>query len=491
MKYLSILDSHGNKIPIRASVDHEGATTGRRLSYWGTSTSGANTALSGNLTTLRSRSRELLRNNPNASGGMEDYIATVIGTGISPRWQTDDKKINKALLDLWNEWVDECDVYNRLNFYGLQSLCARGLFDAGESIVRFIRSVNKQMTVPLQLQVLEADHLDEGYNTIAENGNSIRLGIEVDSMGVPIAYHLYKDHPGESFIGVSVGQKIRVIAQDIVHIFKPDRAGQMRGRPKMTSVIMKLHDLDQYDDAELVRKKGAAMFGGFIYEDVPRTEHVNPYDYIGEQDENYTDEDIIALEPGTYPRLPKGLKVEFSKPVDVGESYDSWMKKQLRDVAKGMGITYEQITGDLSGVNFSSIRAGINDLRRRVTQFQHEIIIFQLCRRTVNEFLNTVFLNNILPAKDYFSNKRKYRNVIWNTDEWPSIQPLVDARSNLLNVRSGFNSRSGIVAGKGMDVEDVDKENADDRKRETDLGLTYQTNPAINLKNGETSVASE
>ena len=42
-----------------------------------------------------------------------------------------------------------------------------------------------------------------------------------------------------------------------------------------------------------------------------------------------------------------------------------------------------------------------------------------------------------------------------------------------------------------MDVEDVDKENADDRKRETDLGLTYQTNPAINLKNGETSIASE
>ena len=123
MKYLSILDSHGNKIPIRASVDHEGATTGRRLSYWGTSTSGANTALYGNLTTLRSRSRELLRNNPNASGGMEDYIATLIGKGISPRWQTDDKKINKALLDLWNEWVDECDVYNRLNFYGNRVLC--------------------------------------------------------------------------------------------------------------------------------------------------------------------------------------------------------------------------------------------------------------------------------------------------------------------------------------------------------------------------------
>lgn len=491
MKYSTVLDSKGQKIPVNAVVDHEGATTGRRLAYWGTSTSGANSSLLNNLSTLRSRSRDLLRNNPNASGGMEDYIATLIGTGIAPRWQTEDKNLNKTLLDLWNEWVDECDVYKRLSFYGLQSLCARGLFDAGESIVRFIRS-GEGMTVPLRLQVLEADHLDEGYNTIWENGNSVRMGIEVEKQGVPVAYHLYREHPGESFIGMLNGERVRIDARDIAHVFKPERAGQMRGRPRMSSVILELHELDQYDDAELVRKKGAAMIGGFIYEETPRTEHGNPYDYIGSADENFTDEDIIALEPGTYPRLPRGLKVEFSKPVDVGITYDSWMKKQLRDVAKGMGITYEQLTGDLSGVNFSSIRSGINDLRRRITQFQQEIIIFQLCRRTVNEWLNTVFLNNVLPSGDYFRNSRKYKNVSWYTDEWPSVQPLVDAQANVLNVRAGFDSRASIVSGKGRDVETVDKENEEDQKRAKSKNLVYQTDPSqMNPKNGETSTATE
>ena len=164
-------------------------------------------------------------------------------------------------------------------------VCVQEDYLMQESIVRFIGSVNKQMTVPLQLQVLEAIILMKDIILLLKIRNSIRMGIEVVQWEYQ-TYHLYKDHPGESFIGVSVGQKIRVIAQDIAHIFKPDRAGQMRGRPKMASVILKLHDLDQYDDAELVRKKGAAMFGGFIYEDVPRTEHQS-YDYIGEQDKLY------------------------------------------------------------------------------------------------------------------------------------------------------------------------------------------------------------
>jgi len=483
MKYLSVLDQYGRKIPINAATDYEGASVGRRMASWGTSLSGVNTSLSYNLSTLRSRSRELIRNNPLADGGIDDYVACVIGTGISPRWEIEDRNIKNELLDLWNQWVEEADVYGRLSFYGLQSLVLRGLMDAGESLIRFVRRYdNKGLSVPLQLQVLEADHLDETYEAVMENGNVVRMGIEIDDYGVPVAYWLYEEHPHEHFFNMkNIGRK-RIPASEIIHVFKPLRAGQMRGRPWMSSVLLKLHDLDQYDDAELVRKKGAAMFGGFIYEDAPQSSDA-VFGRMGElgsttgTDSGY--DEIVALEPGTFPKLPKGLKVEFSKPVDVGANYDSWMKKQLRDIAKGMRLTYEQLTGDLSDVNFSSIRAGINDLKRRVTQLQHEIIVYQFCRRVVNEWLNVVFLTKKLPYADYFRNPRKYRNVNWYADGWPSVNPEVDAAANLLEVRAGFTSRAAVVAAKGMDVESVDRENAADRLREKELGLVYQTNPEI------------
>jgi lambda family phage portal protein len=477
MKYLSILDHRGNRIPVNLTAgDYEGASTGRRLSTWGLSSAGPSTSLSYNLSNLRSRSRESIRNNPLADGGVDDYVATIIGTGLAPRWQLDDRKFKEQLQELWEDWCEEADVYERLSFYGLQSLAVRALIDAGEVLVRFVRSGSESgLSVPLQLQLLEADHLDATYTTQAESGNQIRMGVEVNGNGVPLGYWIWQEHPGETFITTANMQRVYVPKKDMIHMFKPLRAGQLRGRPGLSSILVKLHDLDQYDDAELVRKKGAAMFGGFLVEEGERSEFINPGRYLGGEEE-IDGQDIIALEPGTFPRLPPGLKVEFSKPVDVGESYDSWMKQQLRSIAKGMGITYEQLTGDLSGVNFSSIRAGLNDLKRRVTQLQTEIIVHQLCRRVVNEWLDAVFLSNRLNQPDYFKNPRKYRRVTWNPDAWPSVNPLQDAQADIAEIRAGLASRAQKVASRGTDVETIDREQLEDHGREEEYGLIYSTN---------------
>jgi len=72
---------------------------------------------------------------------------------------------------------------------------------------------------------------------------------------------------------------------------------------------------------------------------------------------------VIELRPGNFPKLPAGWDVAFAYPTDVGGNYVAWMIQQLRDVAKGMGITYEQLTGDLAGVTYTSIRAGLLDFR--------------------------------------------------------------------------------------------------------------------------------
>lgn len=478
MKYLSILDHHGKRIPISAVTDYEGAGSGRRLNTWGTSTSGPSTVVSYNLATLRSRSRELIRNNPLADGGVDAYVATIIGSGIAPRWQLEDREATKALQDLWDWWTEEADVYGRLSYYGLQSLVCRGLIDAGEMLIRFVRhSKYNRLSVPLQLQLLEADHLDESFTTV-QDGKQVRMGIEIDAFGVPTGYWIWPEHPGEPLpMLVPSIARVRIGTDDMIHVFKPLRAGQMRGRPWLSSVIVKLHELDQYDDAELVRKKGAAMFGGFLEEDSGESDHGDPGLYIGrklENDEN--DQEIIALEPGTFPRLPKGLKVNFSSPVDVGTTYEAWMKKQLRDIAKGIGVTYEQLTGDLSGVNFSSIRAGINDLKKRVVQLQTEIIGFQMNRRVIYEFLDTAFLSNRLSFTDYFANPRKYRAFTQNPDAWPSVNPLQDAQADQLEVRAGFASRAAKVAARGNDVETVDRESKADHEREDKDGLVYQSN---------------
>ena len=481
MKYLSILDHHGRQIPVKAS-GFQGAGSGRRLGAWSPSSSGPTSVVTNSLSSLRSRSRDLIRNNPLADGGVDDYVATVIGTGLKPRWYKLDTEERAVMQDHWADWCEEADLTGKLSFYGLQSLVCRGLLDAGESLTRIVRApVRSTDKFPLKLQVLEADHLDEKYS-MKVNNKMIRMGIEINDLGIPEFYHLWKEHPGESFLGSNL-DRVAVPADDMMHVFKVLRAGQLRGRPGLSSIIVKLYDLDQYDDAELIRKKGAAMFGGFLYEDEKSSDYPDPTEYLGRSDGvDSEDQSIIAFEPGTFPKLPPGLKVEFSKPVDVGSMYSDWMKKQLRDIAKGFGLTYDMFTGDLSDVNFSSIRVGLNALKRRVTQFQQEVIIFQFCRRVMQEFLRSLVLTGRLGVREYTRNTRKYSDVLWTPDRWPSANPLQDSQNDLLEVQAGFASRSKKVNERGEDVEKVDKEQTEDLARETSSGMDYAS--TVRLKTG-------
>ena len=485
--YLRTLDAYGRPIHISAVAgEYEAAGTGRRLGTWGTSAAGPSTVISGSLNSLRSRSRQLIRNNPLVDGGGDSYVSNIIGSGINPRWQIADKDRKLEIQNLWDDWVDEADFGETVNFYGLQSLVCRGLIDAGEILCRLIaRPTGEGLSVPLQLQLLEADHLDEAYNTVCENDNEIRMGIEIDAEGRRVAYHLWPEHPGEAYITRRPNlQRIRVPASEIIHIFRPLRAGQMRGRPWLASIIVRLYELDQYSDAELVRKKTAAMFGGFITEAAAGITG-DPSSWFGRKDaDDDQGRDVVALEPGTFPMLPRGLDVKFSAPVDVGTTYEVWIKQQLREIAVGMGITYEQLTGDLSGVNYSSIRAGLLEFRRRVGQLQREIIIFQFCRRVSNAWMDAAVLSGAVKIPGYYANRRLYRRIKWRPDGWAWVDPVKDQKAASDGVRAGFTSRSKVVAEKGDDVETIDRENAEDNARADRLGLVYDTDPRKTGKTG-------
>ncbi|MEI7635895.1 MAG: phage portal protein, partial [Syntrophus sp. (in: bacteria)] len=492
--FLKIVDARGDRIPIRALAgEYEGAATGRRMSTWGTSTKGPNTALYSSLNRLRARSREVIRNNPLMDGGVDTFVANLIGSGISPRWQLNDKNLKKQIQELWSDWTEEADFNNLCDFYGLQSLVSRALIDAGECLVKVIPAYpgdNVDLTVPLQLQVIEADHLDETYNTIASNGNEIRMGIEIDKSGRRQAYWLWKDHPGEAFITQNNMDRIRVPASEILHIFRPLRAGQMRGRPWLSSIIVKLHELDQYEDAELVRKKCAAMFGGFIYEE--SSQMGDPGAWMGRTGTVDSNEsDIVALEPGTFPVLPQGKKVEFSKPVDVGTTYEPWIKQQLREIAAGWGITYEQLTGDLSGVNYSSIRAGLLEFRRRCSMLQTQALVFQLCRPVSRFWMDAAVLSGALDIQGYFPNRRIYRRIKWRPDGWPWVDPVKDQLAQQMAVRNGFKSRAKVIAEMGDDIEVVDAEIAEDNDRADKMGLIYDTDPRNTAKTGAMQTAAD
>lgn len=490
--HLKILDHNGNRIPVKASAAvYEGATLSRRLGTWGTSVAGPNTTLFGSLSALRSRSRQLVRNDPLATAGMDTLVANLIGTGITPRWLLDDADLKEQIQTLWNDWVKEADVDEMCDFYGLQSLATREMIEAGEILVRFrARRPEQGLSVPLQLQLIESDHLDATYNSVAPNGNEIRMGIEINKAGKRQAYWLFKDHPGEQFLLADTTKRIRVPASQILHIYRPLRAGQKRGAPWLASVILTQHDVNEFDDAEVVRKKGAAMFGGFITE----TAGDNPdFPPLGQKvDGDSEGREIVAMEPGTYPVLLPGQDVKFSQPADVGGSYEAFTKRQDRRIARGFGgLTYEKFTGDLTEANYSSIRAGNLEFQRVCKMIIYNVIGFQFCRAVLGRWLDQAVLSEAVKIPDYMENRRIYQRVKWDIDGWEWVDPEKDINAEKEAVRCGFKSRSQSVGERGYDSERVDREIADDNKRSDDLKLVYDSDPRKTESKGKKHTESD
>ena len=470
-----------------ASPVHEAAGRGRRSLAWMPGNPGAVAAMLATSAELRGKSRDLVRRNAWAQAGIEAFVANAVGTGIKPQSLSGDERFKAEVQALWRDWVEEADAAGQTDFYGLQSLACRAMLEGGECLIRLrSRRLEDGLSVPLQLQLLEPEHLPISLNADLPSGNVVRSGIEFDNMGRRVAYHLYRSHPEDGRLAPMSGQggidTVRIDAKEIIHLFRVLRPGQVRGEPWLSRALVKLNEHDQYDDAELVRKKTAAMFAGFVTRQ-------NPEDNLmGEGTADSQGISLAGLEPGTLQILEPGEDIKFSDPADVGGSYSEFLRTQFRAVAAAIGITYEQLTGDLSGVNYSSIRAGMLEFRRRCEMVQHGVLVHQMCRPVWAAWMKQAVLASALTAPGFVrggpDRRRQYLAVKWIPQGWQWVDPEKEFKAMLLAIRAGLISRSEAISAFGYDAEDVDREIAADNQRADDLGLIFDSDARYTSKDG-------
>lgn len=478
-----------SSVRIRAS-GYEGASTGRRMGNWDISASGPNAEDHGSLITLRARTRDAVRNNPWATSGLNSFVANLVGRGIVPRWNLESKELREEIHSLWNDWTAEADADGTQDFYGLQSLVTKTVIHSGEALVRYRpRRLADGLSVPLQLQVLEPDFLDEYKNGPAPNGNTYHQGIEMNGLGQRVAYWLRRYHPGDtSFLSGGRDQSFRVPATQVAHIYRVDRPGQLRGIPWFAPALPAMYFLDKYEDAELDRKQTAAMFAAFI---TKNTDMMGPGGMVGFGTEDNVDDNdnpVAELEPGMLNYLLPGEDVKFAEPADVGSNYDAWMVRQLQRIASAIGVTYEQLTGDFSRVNFASSRGRAIEFRRLARQIIATIINFQFNQKVAQVWLAMAVASEAVSIPEFATKRRTYIKIEWRPDGWEWSNPKEDIEVAKQAVRAGFRSREQVVAEMGEeDIEDIDQQNADAIERTDNLGIVYDTDPRFTSDAGVTN----
>lgn len=437
---------------------YDGAQTGRRTANWKANGNAANSEIAPALGNLRNRSRELVRNNPHAKRAIAGLTAKSVGTGITAKT---DKSVEKP----WKRWVEDCDFDDRFDFYGLQNLAARTTFESGECVIRRIRVAGG---FGLKLQVLEADYIDSAKFGPTGEGNFVIAGVEVNRAGQRVALWLYDQHPGDVAYLTRRHESKRVPWSDVIHHYEQERPGQLRGVPRLAVAMMKLRDLDDFDDAELMRKKIEACYAVFV-------SGGDPSQPIGESS---TDTSVTpakreeTLSPGMIYYNKAGETVTFGSPSATTDS--AFSKRHLRAVAVGAGLTAELLTGDLSDVNYSSIRAGMLDFRELVETYRWIHYIPQVCRRSYRWWEESAWTAGRISSTGY--------DIDWTPPQWPMVDQAKEIGADKEEVLGGFTSLSEKIRARGRNPEEVLDEIARDLGMLDARGITVDTDGRLKLK---------
>jgi lambda family phage portal protein len=450
---------------------YEAASSGRRTSGWHRLSSDANAAASGpTLAHLRGQARDLVRNNPWARKGLRTIVRNTVGYGIRPKANGRNAEL---IANLWKVWAEttQCDAAGRLNFYGLQRLVMRTVVESGEVLIRRRWRLPKDgLAVPMQLQVIEPDLIDTGKDsTRGEAGGRITQGIEFDMLGRRVAYWLFDQHPGGR-TGLLSPVSRRVPADNILHVYEQERAGQLRGPSWFASVDVRLHDFDEFEDATLMKQKIASCMAAFVT-DLDGTGAALGTAGTDAATGQPTDE----LAPGMILNLPVGKQVTFATPPPATD-HQSFSATVLRAVAAGLGVTYEDLTGDYSQVNYSSARMARLAHWADVHDWRWNMLIPQFCAPAWSWMVEALLLAGVdvdeAPAD-------------WTPPPAAMIDPDKEGAAVTKNVRAGVMTHDEMVREQGHDPDTFWKEYAAGLKRLDDLGIVLDSDARKTTGSGQ------
>ena len=409
------------------------------------------------LKSMRGLSRDLSQNNDYIKrylGMVQDHV---IGSkGVQLQCHFRDKKgnlknvINEQIENAFKLWSRKPDVTGRHSWVDFQKLVMTAVARDGEAIVRIIYNTDHNK-FKFSLQLVDSAVLDEDFNRDYEDGRQIRLGVETDQYGAPIAYYLKTQvKTGDHIYSHDGKNYLRVPADQIIHIFKSERAVQNRGYPWIHTCIVGLRALQHYTSSVVINARVSANKMGFY----TRTGEPSDEDWDGseggEADEfgNF----VTSAEPGSFEVLPRNVDFKPWNPEQPNLNHSDFVKSQLRGIASGLQVSYNSLANDLQGVNFSSLRSGLLEEREHWKGLQ-SFFIDNFMSIVFQRWINAAVLSGQLKIK--IEDIDNYLFPSFMGRRWQWVDPKKDTDSAIASINAGLKSRTEIATEQGRSIEDV------------------------------------
>jgi lambda family phage portal protein len=476
--------------PRRGRRAYEGALVSRLTADWVTSSTSADAEIDGSLVRLRNRSRQLLRDNPYVQAARRAIVTNVIGRGIRMQSRVPmvrgggrlDKPTNDRIEAWWRRYCRKEHIHaaGKLSFARILRQAMAAVPESGEVFIRLVPEEFGNSGTALGLEILEADLCDETHTVGPDaNGNEWRMGVQVSRWGRPTAYRFRRRHPGDVSGAVGYGTT-DVPAEQIIHLFIPERPGQTRGVPMFASSIQRMHHVAGFEEAEVIGKRARSSLMGFIQS--PEGELVGDGVEDGER--------LTNFEPGVFKHLAPGESITVPQLGNADTEYEAFLRPMLRSLAAGSGVPYPTVSADYSQSNYSSSRLERLEVLELWRSLQ-DWIIEDVCQVVFERAMAAAVGAGTLQLPGYELAPERYEAVKWFPRGWEFVDPQKEAAANKDLVRSGFKTQASIVAEQGGDLEDLLLARAAEVERAEQLGIQFDTNPADDLQGGSPDAEPE
>lgn len=361
----------------------------------------------------------LAKNDPIVASAVENVVSMIVGSGI--RLNTSDEVVDEEFNGL------RLDPSRLIGSTAMQEAVIRSWAVYGEAVA-LMATVDSELAV----QLLNPEQLDRTKNEDLGDGHRIVAGVEMDAFDRRVAYWLLPQAPDDPFMRAVTSQ--RFDARDVIHVFERHFPGQVRGISPLTPILPNTNTASIAVEAGLKKLQVSALLTAFL---------TTP-----DGSDIFDGKSAPSLEPGAMVRLNPGEDVKISDPGESGD-LPAFLKIVYHQCAAAIGVTYEDLTGDLSGVNYSSYRAGALTARRKAESRRKSLLIEGFLTPVGNRWRAIEGLRgrSIAPGP-----------LKWIEPTWPEIDRQKEADADIALVNARLKSRKEVIEGRGRDFVAVNAE---------------------------------
>lgn len=450
-------------------------------------------------TKAAARANDLVQNSGFIAGGVDQSVAQVVGTGLRLNAQPDAEALGmtaKAAADLgrtierrFELWADrpiECDIEGRRTLGQLAAAAYRGWLPTGEIVALLparARPGGKYLT---KVQLLPSTRLAQ--TSIQPD---LYQGVRIDGDGFPLGYRITTPQRWGGTEEVEIRGRDSAGRPRVVHVFD-GLAGQIRGITPMVGALRVARQFDQLADATLTAALIQAILVGTITSDAPTEELMESLRGVAEQRRGSGPfDDFLAARGGWYANtkvdlgrfgkiahLFTGDKLELHGAQHPNAQYESFAAFLLREIARCLGLTYEDLTGDYRGSTYSSVRMATAAMWM-IVLYRRSFIVAPFLQAAYEAWLEEEIDSGAIAfpggLAGFLANRTAASRARWRGAGRPQADDLKTAKAHQIWKQIGVMSDEMIANELGVDLEDLYEQLERERQMRAERGLPEAT----------------